>query len=209
MCAGIHPLTVSPVADQCELNGVPLVSTITPWETQFYGRGAQEGDAFETQLHLFWGFEQITNTFMSMWEGPRRRGRSWEASGPTIPTASGFAQGFTPVLEAAGYTVVDPGRYQNLTDDFTPIIRMFQERGVEIVTGVVLPPDWTTFWTQAAQQGFKVRAAYHGGGAHLSRHRGVARAPGAEPQLRPLLAPLLPLRQLPHGPERGRVRGRL
>jgi branched-chain amino acid transport system substrate-binding protein len=25
---------------------------------------------------------------------------------------------------------------------------------VEIVTGVVIPPDFTTFWTQAAQQGF-------------------------------------------------------
>jgi hypothetical protein len=27
----------------------------------------------------------------------------------------------------------------------------------EIITGVVLPPDFTTFWKQALQQGFKPR----------------------------------------------------
>jgi branched-chain amino acid transport system substrate-binding protein len=158
MCAGIHPLTVSPVADQCELNGVPLVSTITPWQTQFYGRGAQDGDEFETQLHLFWGFEQITQTYMNIWDqlgSNKVIGGLW----PNNPDGLGFAQGFTPVLEANGYTVVDPGRYQDLTDDFTPIIRMFQEQEVELITGVVLPPDWTTFWTQAAQQGLSVKAA--------------------------------------------------
>ena len=30
---------------------------------------------------------------------------------------------------------------------------------VEIVTGVPLPPDWTTFWKQAAQQGFRPKIA--------------------------------------------------
>jgi branched-chain amino acid transport system substrate-binding protein len=29
----------------------------------------------------------------------------------------------------------------------------------EIVTGVVIPPDFATFWTQAAQQGFRPKAA--------------------------------------------------
>jgi branched-chain amino acid transport system substrate-binding protein len=30
---------------------------------------------------------------------------------------------------------------------------------VEIVTGVPIPPDWTTFWKQAAQQGFRPKVA--------------------------------------------------
>ena len=34
----------------------------------------------------------------------------------------------------------------------------FQGGNVEIVTGVVLPPDFTTFWTQANQMGFKPKA---------------------------------------------------
>jgi branched-chain amino acid transport system substrate-binding protein len=158
MVAGIHPLTVSPVADQCELNGVPLVSSITPWETQFYGRGATDEKPFDWQLHLFWGFQQITDTYMDIWNGLETNkvvGALW----PNNPDGIGFAGGFTPTLEANGFTVVDPGRYQDLTDDFSSIIQIFKEKNVEIITGVALPPDWTTFWTQAAQQGFTAKAA--------------------------------------------------
>lgn len=158
MCAAIHPLTVTPVADQCELNGVPLISSITPWETQIYGRGATDDAPFSYQLHQFWGFGEITNTYIDVWE---QLGTNKVVGGlwPNNPDGVGFAQGFTPILEERGFTVVDPGRYQDLTDDFSAIIRMFKENEVEIVTGVVLPPDWTTFWTQAAQQGLNVKAA--------------------------------------------------
>jgi branched-chain amino acid transport system substrate-binding protein len=67
--------------------------------------------------------------------------------------------GFPPVLAAQGYTLVDPGRYQNLTDDFSAQINAFRDGNVEIVTGVPIPPDFTTFWTQAKQQGFTPKAA--------------------------------------------------
>ena len=63
------------------------------------------------------------------------------------------------MLAKQGFTLVDPGRYQNLTDDFSAQISAFRDGKVEIVTGVVLPPDFTTFWTQANQQGFKPKAA--------------------------------------------------
>jgi branched-chain amino acid transport system substrate-binding protein len=158
MVSAIHPLTVTPVAEQCELNGVPLVSSITPWQTQYFGRGATKEKPFDWQLHLFWGFEEITNTFMDMWsqlETKKIVGGMW----PNNPDGIGFAEGFTPILKDKGYTVVDPGRYQDITDDFTAVIAKFKEAGVDIITGVALPPDWTTFWTQAAQQGFKVKAA--------------------------------------------------
>jgi branched-chain amino acid transport system substrate-binding protein len=67
--------------------------------------------------------------------------------------------GFPPVLEKQGYKLVDPGRYQNLTDNFSAQIAAFKAANCEIVTGVVLPPDFTTFWKQALQQGFKPKVA--------------------------------------------------
>ena len=67
--------------------------------------------------------------------------------------------GFPPVLDKLGYKLTDPGRYQNLTDDFSAQITAFKAAKAEIVTGVVLPPDFTTFWNQANQQGFKPKAA--------------------------------------------------
>ena len=54
--------------------------------------------------------------------------------------------GFPPVLDKLGYKLVDPGRYQNLTDDFTAQIAAFKKAECDIITGVVLPPDFTTFW---------------------------------------------------------------
>ena len=66
--------------------------------------------------------------------------------------------GVPPAFKAAGYKTIDPGRYQNLTDDFSAQITAFKNAGAEIVTGVVLPPDFTTFWNQANQQGFKPKA---------------------------------------------------
>jgi len=54
-----------------------------------------------------------------------------------------------------GFTLTDPGRFQNGTQDFSAQIAAFKKEGVEIVTGVVIPPDAKTFLTQARQQGFK------------------------------------------------------
>ena len=54
-----------------------------------------------------------------------------------------------------GFTLTDPGRFQNGTQDFSAQIAAFKKDDVEIVTGVVIPPDAKTFLTQARQQGFK------------------------------------------------------
>jgi branched-chain amino acid transport system substrate-binding protein len=67
--------------------------------------------------------------------------------------------GFPPVLEKLGYKLTDPGRYQDLTDNFSAQISAFKAANCDIVTGVVIPPDFTTFWKQALQQGFKPKVA--------------------------------------------------
>ena len=63
--------------------------------------------------------------------------------------------GFPKPLAGMGYTLTDPGRFQNGTQDFSAQIAAFKTEGVEIVTGVVIPPDAKTFLTQARQQGLK------------------------------------------------------
>jgi branched-chain amino acid transport system substrate-binding protein len=62
--------------------------------------------------------------------------------------------GLPKPLAAAGYDLIDPGRYQPLSDDFSNQIAAFKAAGCEIVTGNMIPPDFATFWSQAAQQGF-------------------------------------------------------
>ena len=46
--------TVNPVADQCEVNQVPCVSTDAPMEPYFFGRGANPMKGFDWTYHFFW-----------------------------------------------------------------------------------------------------------------------------------------------------------
>ena len=75
--------------------------------------------------------------------------------------------GLPASADKQGYTLVDPGRYPTGTDDFSAQINQFKKAGVEIVTGVPIPPDFTTFWKQAQQQGFKPKVVVGGQGAAL------------------------------------------
>lgn len=155
------PETTNPVATTCEAEGVPCISTIAPWQPWFIGQQGNPGAPeswrpFDFAFHYFWGLEDVIAVFTNMWdqlETNRQVGGLFpnDADG----NAWGDAQvGVAPGFAAAGYTTTDPGRFQNLTDDFTAQINAFRAADAEIVTGVVIPPDFTTFRNQALQQGF-------------------------------------------------------
>ena len=67
--------------------------------------------------------------------------------------------GFPKPLSGMGFTLTDPGRFQNGTQDFSAQIAAFKTAGCDIVTGVVIPPDAKTFLTQARQQGWVAQEA--------------------------------------------------
>ena len=154
--AASTPDTVNPVADQAELNEVPCITTDCPWQPYFFGRGGVPDQAFAYTYHFFWGLEDVIAAFLAMWEGTGVK----KVVGGLFPNdADGNAwgdpeRGLPPALAAAGYTLIDTGRYQPLSDDFTAQITQMKAAGVEIVTGNMIPPDFATFWSQAAQQGF-------------------------------------------------------
>jgi branched-chain amino acid transport system substrate-binding protein len=153
--------TTNPVADQAEANGVPAITSVAPWQPYFFGRKGDPEKPFKWTYHFFWGLEDIIQVFTNLWaEVPTNKvvGALWPNDGDGNAWGDP-KQGFPPALEEAGYKVVDPGRYQNQTDDFSSQISKFKSADVEIVTGVPIPPDWTTFWKQAAQQGFTPKVA--------------------------------------------------
>ncbi len=150
------PDTTNPVADQAELNGTPCISTNCPWQPWFFGRGGDPAKGFTSTYHFFWGLEDIIANFVGIWD---QSGVAKKVGGLFPNDADGNAwgdkdHGLPGPLKAAGYDLVDPGRYQPLSNDFTSQITAFKAAGVEIVTGVMIPPDFATFWAQAAQQGF-------------------------------------------------------
>jgi branched-chain amino acid transport system substrate-binding protein len=154
--AASTPATTNPVADQCELNGVPCVTTDTPWQPHFFGRGGDPKVGFEWTYHFFWGLEDIIGSYTNLWEQiPTNK-----VVGVLFPNDSdGNAwgdkdRGFPPVLKQKGFKVIDLGRYQSPSSDFSSYIYEFKKQGVEIVVGVIPPPDFANFWNQAGQQGF-------------------------------------------------------
>jgi branched-chain amino acid transport system substrate-binding protein len=161
MVAGNTPETVNPVADQCEANEIPCITNDCPWQPYFFGRGGRPGTGFEWTYHFFWGLEDVIAVYTDLWDLiPTNKvvGALW----PNDSDGNAWSdpdKGFPGVLKAKGYKLVDPGRFHSFTDDFTAQINAFKAAGVEIVTGVVVPPDFTTFWTQAAQQGFHPKVA--------------------------------------------------
>ena len=150
------PDTTNPVADQCELNEIPCISTNAPWQPYFFGRGGNPETGFNYTYHFFWGLEDIIANFTAIWD---QSGAAKKVGGLFPNDADGNAWGDAALglpgpLAAAGYTLTDPGRYQPMNNDFTSQISAFKDAGCEIVTGVMIPPDFATFWSQAAQQGF-------------------------------------------------------
>lgn len=158
--------TINPVADQCELNGVPCISTVTPWQPWFFGRGAKPETGFEWTYHFFWGLEDVIGVFLDMWNSISTN----KSAGGLFPNdADGNAWGdaklgLPPALAKDGYKLTDPGRYQVLNSDFSAQIAAFKQAGCEIVTGNMIPPDVKTFWTQARQQGFRPKIVSIGKG---------------------------------------------
>ena len=165
MLVASTPETTNPVSTVCESEGVPTISTKAPWQPWFIGQQGNPGDPgswkpFDFTYHYFWGLEDVIAVFTNMWNQLETNkkvgglfpndadGNAW--GDPNVGVAPGFA--------AAGYETVDPGRFQNLTDDFTAQINAFKQGNVDIVTGVVIPPDFTTFRNQASQQGFSPKA---------------------------------------------------
>ncbi|MDP2494793.1 ABC transporter substrate-binding protein [Shimia thalassica] len=154
--AASTPDTVNPVADQAEVNEVPCITTDCPWQPYFFGRNGVPGEGFASTYHFFWGLEDVIGAFLDMWG---QSGVSKSVGGLFPNDADGNAWGHPELglpkpLAAAGYDLVDPGRYQPLSDDFSNYIAAFKEAGCEIVTGNMIAPDFATFWAQAAQQGF-------------------------------------------------------
>ncbi|MGH6725834.1 MAG: ABC transporter substrate-binding protein [Pseudolabrys sp.] len=163
------PDTVNPVADACEINEVPCVSTDAPWQPYFFGRKGDPKKGFKWTYHFFWGAEALISTFINLYDELQTNhlvGALW----PNDSDGNAFSDaghGMPPVLEKRGYKVVNTGSFDPFAENFTSQISAFKAAGCEIVTSVLPPPTFTSFWTQAAQQGFKPKIVTPGKSAEF------------------------------------------
>jgi len=155
MLATSTPETVNPVSDASEAAGVPCISTVVPWEAWYFGRGAKPGkpNPFHYTYHFCFGVANFYNAYTHLWpqvKTNKKVGVMWpnDADGNAIRASLG------PLLQKAGYTIVDPGAYQDGTNDYSAQISKFKAENCQIFNTFPIPPDFATFWRQAAQQGY-------------------------------------------------------
>ena len=177
MVVGATPENSNPVCDQCELNGVPCISTTTPWQPWFFGRGGDPAKGFDWTYHYFWGLEDIIEVFTSIWnQVPTNKVVGLFLANDGDGNAWGDAKlGLPPALTKMGFTVIDPGRFQPFQADYSAQIAAYKKANVEIVAGVPTPPDFKNFWTQARQQGFHPKAVTMGKAISFPYDHGRAR----------------------------------
>ncbi len=157
--ASATPDTANPVADQCEANAMPNVSTIVPWEAWFFGRGLKAGESFKYTTMFFFGMKEFTDLFIHMWDQMSLTERNVGCLWPNDTDANAFRAGFTPVIPVHNYKTIDAGAYQDGITDFSAQIARFKSANAELFTCCPLPPDFQTFWKQANQQGYKPKLA--------------------------------------------------
>ena len=156
MMVASTPDTVTPVVEQCEASGCPVVSTDCPWQT-YMGQNKE----YKWSYHAFFGAED----FFAINESCYSQITSNKVIGCMYDnTADGnfFGANAPGYMKAKGYTIVQPSNFQAGSEDFTAQITAFKKGGVELIMGNMIPPDFTNFWKAAAQQGFSPKACLVG-----------------------------------------------
>ena len=60
-------LGVVPVSQQCELNGIPCITTMTPWQAWLFPLKGDPAKGFKNVFHFFWGVEDIASVYLDIW----------------------------------------------------------------------------------------------------------------------------------------------
>jgi branched-chain amino acid transport system substrate-binding protein len=140
-----------------DARGVPLISTLSPWEAWFFGRHGAPDKGFPFTFHYCIGAGDVFNLYATMWNTVKSNkvvGSIYMDS----PAGRGFSDpqhGLPPVLKKYEYKEVPTGYFQLTNDDFSNQIATLKSGDAQIVTGTCYPSHFTTFWNQAAQKGYK------------------------------------------------------
>jgi len=145
-----------------QTQGVPCAATNDPWEAWYSGLGgnpAQPTAKFEYCTLFFFGLQQLIECFIAMWKRMPSGSTAVACQWPNDADGTVFRAVLTPVINGAGFKVVDGGPYIDGLTDFTAMINKFKGAGCQYISNCPLPPDFNIFWKQANQLGWKPKLA--------------------------------------------------
>ncbi len=149
------PDTTNAPSDLCERNNIPCVTVNTPVEAWLYGPDGKP-KVYKNTYHFFFSVPDLVTNHIGMIKAlPGGFNGNIGYLYPNDPDGTVFASLFDPAFKKEGWKPTDPGRFAQGLPDFTSVINQFKRDKVEVVTGVLAPPDMQNFLQQAAQAGYK------------------------------------------------------
>lgn len=149
------PEVVLPAVGAAEAAGVPAISTTVPWQSYWLGSGNSltKPKPYKWIYHFSFGVANFFDTYTDLWPQVKTN-KTIGVMYPNDADGNAIRGALAPLLEKAGYTIVDPGAYEDGTSDFTSQISLFKQKNCQIFNTFPIPSDFTTFWRQAAEQGY-------------------------------------------------------
>ena len=153
--ASASAANVVPVREVAENFGCPCITYDCPgdaWNVD------QPDGGYKWSWHTWFILRDMAINFVTMWD-TLKTNKTVGGLYPNDSDGNAFADSLPLVFQAKGYNYVDPGRFDDGTEDYTAVISQMRKEGVEIINGVPTPPDFANFWKQAVQQGFRPKAS--------------------------------------------------
>ena len=155
MYVSCTPATVSPVAGVCERFKMPSVSTMMPVE--MFLPGGPYHWCFNASISV----RDFIASFMQAWDQIETN-KVIGLCAQNDADGIAWAEGAYGALRAAGYKLVDLGRFPEGTRDYTTQINGWKKENVEILFANMAPPDFATLWRQCYRMGFIPKACTAG-----------------------------------------------
>jgi len=149
------PDTTNAPSDLCERNKVPCITVNTPVEAWLYGPDGKP-KTYQYTYHFFFSVPDLVTNHIGMIKAlPGGFNGQIGYLYPNDPDGTVFASLFDPAFKKEGWKPTDPGRFAQGLPDFSSVINQFKRNKVEVVVGVLAPPDMQNYLQQAAQAGYK------------------------------------------------------
>ena len=140
--------TTIPVAAACERAGVPCLSVDTPDDAW-----ANEGP-YTWCYHAGFNTENELNCFKDAWDMVKDSNKKIGLMYANDVEGQELSGAIKEFAKANGYEIVDPGAYTAGSTDYTSIINKIKGENCDIVCGVMVTPDFATFYTQLKSSGY-------------------------------------------------------
>jgi branched-chain amino acid transport system substrate-binding protein len=160
LTVGGGPDTALPAADNAETLGCPLLGVNCPWQAWVFGRNKTLDTAEKWVYASLFGVEQATAGVVQVFDKIQSNKVVSLYLGNTTDTQAWLAPqfGIEDTLKAAKYTFAPYALFNQGTEDYSTLISGFKKAGAELNFGSNPGKDFSVFWQQCHQQGYRPKA---------------------------------------------------